>query len=174
MVHFSWGASISILNKSPDFQLCNCWRNLVSSESGHKLSLNTIGWIFHGIIPWPLYCQTYLFQNCKSQNEFQLNKDSPEGLSASAQESSSWQDRPWFAEPRGCSWHSFAPVNRKWEISVRPHFPAPRSEHWSQMPWGPKFVKMSSQWGPNFFSEIGTKWGPSPAEWGPKKGMFAK
>ena len=113
MVHFSWGASISILNKSPDFQLCNCWRNLVSSESGHKLSLNTIGWIFHGFIPWPLYCQTYLFQNCKSQNEFQLNKDSPEGLSASAQESSSWQDRPWFAEPRGCSWHSFAPVDIK-------------------------------------------------------------
>ena len=22
--------------------------------------------------------------------------------------------------------------------------------HWSQMPWGPKFVKISSQWGPNF------------------------
>ena len=25
-----------------------------------------------------------------------------------------------------------------------------------------------------FFSEMGTKWGPSPAEWGPKKCMFAK
>ena len=22
--------------------------------------------------------------------------------------------------------------------------------HWSQMPWGPKFVNMSSQWGPNY------------------------
>ena len=24
------------------------------------------------------------------------------------------------------------------------------------------------------FSEMGTKWGPSPAEWGPKKRMFSK
>ena len=34
-----------------------------------------------------------------------------------------------------------------------------------------------SKWGPDGdpnFSEMGTKWGPSPAEWGPKKRMFAK
>lgn len=34
-----------------------------------------------------------------------------------------------------------------------------------------------SKWGPDgdpIFSEMGTKWGPSPAEWGPKKRMFAK
>ena len=28
--------------------------------------------------------------------------------------------------------------------------------------------------GDPIFSEMGTKWGPSPAEWGPKKRMFAK
>ena len=34
-----------------------------------------------------------------------------------------------------------------------------------------------SKWGPDgdpIFSEMGTKWGPSPAKWGPKKRMFSK
>ena len=45
------------------------------------------------------------------------------------------------------------------------------------MPWGPNFVKMGTQFcqnGDPIFSEMGTKWGPSAAEWGPKKQMFAK
>ena len=37
----------------------------------------------------------------------------------------------------------------------------------------PPFLKWGPDGDPNF-SEMGTKWGPSPAEWGPKKRMFAK
>ena len=34
------------------------------------------------------------------------------------------------------------------------------------MPWGPKFVKMGTQ--------FLVKWGPSPEEWGPEKRTFSK
>ena len=40
-------------------------------------------------------------------------------------------------------------------------------------PGDPLFSKWGPDGDPNF-SEMGTKWGPLPAEWGPKKRMFAK
>ena len=39
--------------------------------------------------------------------------------------------------------------------------------------WDPRLLKRGPIRDP-IFSEMGTKWGPSAAEWGPKKQMFVK
>jgi len=47
---------------------------------------------------------------------------------------------------------------------------------WSLCPQAPG-THFFSKWGPDgdpIFSEMGTQWGPSLAEWGPKKRMFSK